>query len=307
MEQSFHDSTACPALITARSKRPATPDTGDDTRTDSAFAYVPSQRPSTSRVGCVPAAPPACTAVSRPSAETAEAVEVPATWTELEGPVVFEAIFVAPPTFVTVHPATDASTFVFTSATVTASMSTTSPVPLIAPVVYASFPPAFALPPVTLIDAPVPFHVDVIATPEPDTDATARTLGFKLASFAFITAATSAAVAAPMAAKLAVLKTKITAVPLIVTCSSSASTRAKGPFALVRDAAVAANVATEAPAPSILMSRCAPAVSLKGPTIDPRMKPAAAATRAVDREIDAGALVRVDGSPGLVQCTTREV
>ncbi len=106
--------------------------------------------------------------------------------------MVFEVNFAEPPTFVTVRPAMAPSATAFTSATVTASMSTTLPVPAVTVVTKPSG--VFAVPPVTCTDEPVPRLSLWSVTLVPPLVTIAR----PFRSTPLMAAATSSAVAAPM-------------------------------------------------------------------------------------------------------------
>ena len=145
-----------------------------------------------------PALVPLLVALANPSSSSA--VELACTCTELEAPVVSLVIRICPLSCVTVHPATAASTMVITSLAVTASMSTTLPVP-VAP---AAKPSAAAAVPVSApICEPVPRLSLVMTTAPP------AVLAEMPVASALITAATSAAVAVPMAANSAVLNVTV--------------------------------------------------------------------------------------------------
>jgi len=197
---------------------------------------------------------------------------------------------------VTATPATAASTTASTSAGVTESMLATFPVPATTPSAKPSA--AFAVPPVTSTLEEVPRRSLVMVTRVPPVVAVA----FAPAILALMTAATSSAVAAPMAANsLARNGIVCTEPPSIRTVSACPSARAKGSaLPLSRAAAAALNVAVAGPPPSTATTRVSPGSRSNGPGTEPSTLPAVAASAAVGSVasaaadvLDAGVLMSV--------------
>ncbi len=210
------------------------------------------------------------------------------------------AICTAPPTLVTVTPDTAASTIAFTSATVTASTLATLPVPLwIAPNEKGAAP----VPPVTLTEDPVPILSLLMRTAFVLTSARPPTIA------ALMTAATSSAVAAPIATKEAVRKVTVWAAPPSMATSSvwpleSAYVPA---FPAVSAAATAAMVAVAVPLASLETCSVSPTASGYGPTTVPSTLAADATSAAVWNVVVPWVLVFEFAFVTSEKCTTREM